>query len=437
MKKNKKPLFNETTYEGAPASQISAEQMLRRSLMSCLLWENEFYEDGESIARRISELVPQVQPEAVLGMVNEARNRMNLRHAPLWVIRSMARFKTHRHLVAKALEFAIQRPDELTEFLALYWKEGRQPLSAQVKKGLAAAFVKFDAYQLAKYNHKSPIKLRDVLFMVHARPVNREQEITWKKLVEGTLENPDTWEVALSAGKDKKETWERLLEENRLGALALLRNLRNMEEVEVNKKLILSALDRAKIDRVLPYRFIAAARYAPQWESQLESLMFKCIDGRQKLSGKTVLVIDVSGSMKSFLSAKSDLSRLDAACGLAILARELCDEVVIYSFSNFTKRIPDRHGFALRDAIINSQKHSGTYLGSTVEELNKRIEFDRIIVITDEQSHDTVPAPKTRGYMINVASYKNGIGYGKWTHIDGWSEAVFDFLVETETATSG
>jgi len=29
---------------------------------------------------------------------------------------------------------------------------------------------------------------------------------------------------------------------------------------------------------------------------------------------------------------------------------------------------------------------------------------------------------------INVASYKNGVGYGKWTHIDGWSESVIEYI---------
>lgn len=30
--------------------------------------------------------------------------------------------------------------------------------------------------------------------------------------------------------------------------------------------------------------------------------------------------------------------------------------------------------------------------------------------------------------MINVASYRNGVGYGKWTHIDGFSEGVLKFI---------
>jgi len=430
MKTNVKSRFTEVTHEGAPASRMNAEQELRRSLMSCMLWENEFYEDGVSIATRIAKLVPLVSPGKVLEMVNEARNKMNLRHAPLWVIRSMARLEDHKHLVAQALDCAIQRPDEMTEFLSLYWKDGRETLSAQVKKGLAKAFKKFNAYQLAKYNRDETVKLRDVLFLCHAKPETKEQEATWKKLVDGALESPDTWEVSLSAGKDKKETWERLLTENKLGALALLRNLRNMKEAGVNEKIIFAALEKAKVDRVLPFRFIAAARYAPQWESRIEPVMLKCIEDHAKLPGKTVLLIDVSGSMDAEISAKSDMQRVDAACGLAVLARELCESVSIFSFSQLVIQIPDRHGFALRDAINTSQSHGGTYLGAAIEAINRQEAYDRIIVITDEQSHDAVSNPKTTGYMINVASNKNGVGYGKWRHIDGFSEAVFDYIVE-------
>ena len=61
-------------------------------------------------------------------------------------------------------------------------------------------------------------------------------------------------------------------------------------------------------------------------------------------------------------------------------------------------------------------------------------DYGRLVVISDEQSHDRVPAPRGRGYVINVASYRNGVGYGPWTHIDGWSEAVVDYIREAEAA---
>src|SRR6202012_4189498 len=152
---------------------------------------------------------------------------------------------------------------------------GRQPLSAQVKKGLAAAFRKFDAYALAKYNRDNPVKLRDVLFLAHAKPRDQEQAEVWKQLAANELASPDTWEVALSAGADKRETFERLLRENKLGALALLRNLRNMAASGVEESLVKNALRELNASRVLPFRFIAAERYAPQWEAELEAAMFR------------------------------------------------------------------------------------------------------------------------------------------------------------------
>lgn len=187
------------THEGAPARHVSPELQLRRSVLACLLWEKQFYEDGIEIAGRIAELVPKVAAERVAALAVEAREQMRLRHAPLLLVREMARHKTHRALVAETLERVIQRADELCEFVAIYWKDGRVPLSGQVKKGLAAAFPKFDEYQLAKYDRGGPIKLRDVLFLSHAKPRDDKQAAMWKKLIWGRLAVPDSWEVALSS----------------------------------------------------------------------------------------------------------------------------------------------------------------------------------------------------------------------------------------------
>jgi hypothetical protein len=422
------------THEGAPARHISAEQELRRSVLACMLWEDQFYEDGVAIAGRIRELVPKVAAEKVAALAVEAREKMKLRHAPLLLVREMARLATHRQLVAETLFRVIQRADELSEFVALYWSDGKQPLSAQVKKGLAAAFTRFDEYALAKYNRASPVKLRDVLFLCHAKPVDTAQAELWKRLVAGELATPDTWEVALSAGAgvDKREAWERLLAENKLGALALLRNLRNMAEAKVDEQLVRTGLYRMKTERVLPFRFIAAARYAPQWETELEKAMLRSLEGQPKLPGKTVLLVDVSGSMDAPLSRRAEMRRNDAAYGLAVLLREIAEQVSIYTFSDKLVRVPSRQGFALRDALNASQPHSGTYLGKALGEVDEK--YDRLIVITDEQSHDSVPNPKAHGYVINVASFQNGVGYGKWMHIDGWSDSVIEYIRAAEPA---
>ena len=210
----------------------------------------------------------------------------------------------------------------------------------------------------------------------------------------------------------------------------MLRNLRNMAEAKVDESLVVQGLARMKTERVLPFRFIAAARYAPQWESELEKVMLRSLEGNSKLRGKTVLLVDVSGSMDAPLSSRSEMRRNDAAYGLAVLLREIAEKVSIYSFSDHLVRVPNRSGFALRDALNSSQPHSGTYLGKAIGELDET--YDRLIVLTDEQSHDAVPNPKALGYMINVASYQNGVGYGRWTHIDGWSESVIEYIRAAE-----
>ncbi len=426
------------THEGAPAAIITDEQALRRSVMACMLWEREFYEDGVTIADRIRGLVPRVPADKVAALAIEARTSMKLRHVPLLLVREMARYSTHRALVAATLAAVIQRADELAEFVAIYWQEGKVPLSAQVKKGLAAAFVRFDEYALAKYDRANAVRLRDVLFLSHAKPLSAEQAAVWKRLIAGELVTPDTWEVALSAvsaeAGDKRQRWERLLVDRKLGALALLRNLRNLKDAGVAEELVLSALDAMRTDRVLPFRFLAAARYAPQWEDGLERAMFRSLMDVARLPGRTVLLVDVSGSMVARLSAKSEMLRTDAAYGLAVLLREVCERVAVYTFSENAKLVAPRRGFALRDAMETSQQHGGTNLGRALAQVAEAEQYDRVVVITDEQSHDRVAAPLRSGYMINVASARNGVGYGaglfSWTHIDGWSESVFEYIRE-------
>src|SRR5260370_37827917 len=174
--------------------------------------------------------------------------------------------------------------------------------------------------------------LRDVLFLCHAKPKDAEQEAVWKKLVENRLGRPDTWEVALSAGKDKRENFERLLCGGKLGGLAVLRNLRLMLASGVDPKLIRERLEKG-IARALPFRFVTAARYAPKLEDAIEKAMLKGVAGFEKLPGSTGLLVDVSGSMDSQLAQKSEATRIDAAAGLAILLREVAADFEAATFS--------------------------------------------------------------------------------------------------------
>lgn len=420
------------TAGGAPAfPKLTPMQQLRRCVMSCLLWEDEFYVDGKSIADTIEEAANAVTAAELAAVAVEARTQYNLRHVPLLLLATLARKGGTG--VAKAISDTIQRADEMTEFLTIYWRNGKTPIAKQVKKGLADAFRKFDAYQLAKYDREKAIRLRDVLFMVHAKPKDEAQAATWKALVDGTLPAPDTWEVELSAGKDKRETFERLIREGNLGYLALLRNLRNMAAAGCDMQLVRDAIIARKngAQRVLPFRYVAAARACPQLEPSIDQALSEAIGSLPILPGKTVVLVDVSGSMDVPLSARSDLKRVDAAAALASLIN---GDVRMFSFSSKIVEVPPRRGMAGVDALLRSQQHASTALAEAVAHVNAKVPHDRLIVITDEQATTGgVPAPVVPlAYMVNVASNKNGVGYGKWVHIDGFSESIIRWLSAAE-----
>ena len=421
------------THEGAPAvSGLSEEKTLRRSVLSCLLWEDEFYEDGQAIAARIIAAAEKVKSTILAGIAIEAREVFNLRHVPLLLLEVLSRTGKGEKLVADTVAHVIQRADELGELVAIHHRMGgKKMLPAQMRKGLARAFAKFDAYALAKYDRDSAVKLRDVLRLVRPIPKDAEQSALWKGVKDRALEAPDTWEVALSGGADRKETFERLLREGKLGYLALLRNLRNMAEAGVDDDLVRRAIVARKggAHRVFPFRYVAAARVVPRFEPALDDALQAAIAEMKALPGKSIILIDVSGSMDGRLSAKSDMRRIDAAAALGAIVP---GDVRLFTFSNDMVEVPPRRGMAGVDAIVRSQSHGGTYLGAALAKIYK-LAHDRLIVVTDEQSHDRVPDPvAAKSYMINVASNRNGVGYGRWIHIDGFSEGVIRFIAEAE-----
>lgn len=152
-----------------------------------------------------------------------------------------------------------------------------------------------------------------------------------------------------------------------------------------------------------------------------------------KLTGTTIVLVDNSGSMSARLSRKSEMTRADAAAGVAIVVRGVCESVRVFAFSDNCVEVPPRTGMALRDAIHTAIRMGNTQLGAAITKVSN-LPHDRLIVVTDEQSADRVLEPKGLGYMINVASNRNGVGYGKWLHVDGWSDAVVRFVTEHELA---
>ena len=468
--------------------KTAAEAMLelRRTVACCLLWEDSFYEGGETTAARIQRLVPLCPYDFVAAVAVEARTVHQLRHVPLLLLRELLRHPTgpgpvtHSSPVKDLIPQICTRADQLAELVQMYWatNDGKKTLPAQLKKGLAAAFARFDAYALAKNDHQSAeVKLRDVAFLAHPQTANdprgvlftptvkariykdkagkvlgagkvvRYDKTTLAQLCENQLPTPETWEVKLSAAKgdaERRAVFEDLLAGAKLGGLAWLRNLRKMDELGVGHGLLTEygqdlAL-KGKLDGILPFQFRTAARVCPWAERMLEPLMLRAVEGRVKLPGKTIILVDVSGSMDSPLAQGKGRSeqlatlRLDAAEGLAMLAREACESAEVWTFSNNLVLInPQFRGFKLAKTLRESQPHSSTMLAAALRELKRRTTADRTLVITDEQSNDGIAPPLGRGYVMNVASYEKGIGNAEaWTTISGWAPAVLDYVALAE-----
>lgn len=433
MRSNTPIMHRAYTHESGTADpHQSPLTELRRAVSACLLFESTFYEKGGEIAERIATLCQTVGSEDVALLAREARTQMKLRHVPLFLCVQLARKRWAG--LASVLADVIQRPDEMGEFLALYWKPNKQPLSAQVKKGLAAAFRKFSPYQLAKWNRANAIKLRDVLFLCHAKPKDTEQDALWKQLIDGTLPIPDTWESALSSGHDKRETWERLLTEDKLGYMALLMNLRNMSEAGVASSLVESALrSGAAESKALPYRFISAYKHAPQYAQALSDAMELAVHG--ELPGATAVLVDVSGSMQDKLSAKGETQRWEAAAGMAVLLRKLCASCRVFIYSDMLREAASLRGMGLV-AAINQYIGGGTRTAAALAHVKTLCPvLHRLVLITDEQSSDGMLGNwAVHGYVVNVAPYKPGLEASRhgWTRINGWSERVVDWIVEHE-----
>lgn len=446
MKTNKKPVTL-YTHEGGKASPQTALQELTCTVSTCLLFENTFYERGSSIAKRIEELCSEVKTQEVADLAVKARTDLKLRHVPLFLALQLVKLRAGT-IAGDTVYQVVQRPDEMGELLSLYWKseinaktKSRRnngkgaPLANQLKRGLAKAFTKFNAYQLAKWNRDAEIKLKDVMFLTHPKPKDEAQAAVWKQLIDGTLPVPETWEVMLSSGKDKKETFEHLIKNRKLGYMALLMNLRNMVEAKVDSDLIAEALlSGAKNSKALPFRFISAAKHAPSLEAELSEAMELVIPG--SLYGDTIVVVDVSGSMDAVISQKSTLRRWEAGGALAILLRQVSSKCRVFTFSDKLVEVANRRGIGLIDAIGKSQPHSGTYLRAALDRMKlDGIRAHRCVVITDEQSHDGIgPAFCLKSYVINVAPYQNGVGSDQgWTKINGFSERTIDWLALEET----
>ena len=456
--------------------RMTTFQKAERTLVTCLLGESNFYEDGQSVKDRLASYVPELSEDACRKLLKEAKIDNKLRHAPIFWATKMLK---EGYLKADDVEMITDRVDLMADLLAEYWRENpredseiderrqthkrvNKMVPKQVVKGLQSSFKKFDEYQLAKYlGNKNEVKLRDVLRVIRPKPETDEQSVLWGKVLKNELKTPETWEVCISAcGKDtakKKEVWTRLLTEKtekglpKLGALALLRNLRNMDGCGVDHKIINEALKNASMKKILPFQIIGAARYAnPDFAGVLQDKLLESIKGYDKLEGDTLFLLDVSGSMSGSLSAKSELNRLDACAGVAAILDGICENSTLYTFNTDINPLSKAyHGMALIDSV-NSRLGGGTRVidctNAAINEFKRTHDGklpSRVIVVTDEADNTYYggygkPLPNLskscQGYIVNVASYEHGVNYNdsSWVRVSGWSEGIVKYISEYE-----
>ncbi|KAA9327630.1 TROVE domain-containing protein [Hymenobacter busanensis] len=493
FRKNKPaPVLN---HEGALAYQLTPALELYAAVATAAL-SDQFYETAGTRLQRLRELVRQNDPRFVAQLAVYAREQLYLRSVPLVLAVELAQVHRGDVLVSRLVARVVQRADEITELLAFYavanQRQGPKTLnrlSKQLQKGLALAFNRFDGYQLAKYDRAGQVRLRDALFLVHPQAKSAAQQALFDQLVRGELPTPYTWETELSAlGQQQfasaaerqtafRRKWETLIGSDKLGYMALLRNLRNILEADVSaaavEQVVAALTDAGAVARSkqLPFRYLAAYRELLPLRSGYTALVLQALETAighsiQNLRGfgaetRVVVACDVSGSMQQPVSQRSKVLLYDVGLVLGMLLQSRCGHVVTGMFGDTWKRVALPKGQVLRN-VQEFYRREGEVGYSTngylvVQDLRQRREVaDKVMIFTDCQLWDSTGqgttlaqewreyrrtvAPQARLYLFDLAGHgnvpvqvkpENGVAL-----IAGWSDKVFDVLQALENGGS-
>lgn len=484
-----------TNYEGAQAWALTPELELYTAVVTASL-SNTFYEKQDERVERIAELVGKVDPEFVAKLAVYTRNEMNLRSIPLLLVVELAKVHSGDDLVSRTVEKVVQRADEIMELLTCY--QWRNPsggakklghLSSQIKKGLQGAFNHFDEYQFAKYNCDNlEVKLRDALFLIHPKAKDEAQQAIFDRIASDTLETPYTWEVEFSAlgqenyssQADKERAfalkWQELIESNKVGYMALMRNLRNMLETGVDNRRI-DAVCRRLSDPVqvakskqLPFRFLAAYREIEGITDLRTNTVMAALEKAVKASAvnikgfdastRVLIASDVSGSMWTPFSERSKVRYYDIGLLLSMIFRYSCKQVISGIFGDEWKTVnlPGNDILYATSQLANIANSVGySTNGYKVIEwlLNNKMVVDKVMMFTDLQMWDSKGekkrindlwkryrkqlAPNAKLYLFDLTGYgntplqlkNNGVFL-----IGGWSDRIFEVLDAIESGAT-
>jgi hypothetical protein len=416
----------------------------------------------------------------------------------------------HEDITARAVvRSVLQRADEPGEMLAYYTSRYGRSVPIAIKRGIADAIVGhkvprplYTEYTALKYDTPSHgFRFADVLELVHPTGEHPEVKGTktatlFKWLVDRRHDRVDfipgdltmvqrnaalrdsshdpsrilrdpsilegsgfTWEDALSlwgSKLNKAKLWEAMIPS--MGYMARLRNLRNFDESGVSDSVALKlAADLADpnmvaTSRQLPMRFLSAYRAAPslRWGYALETALDHSLQNVPELKGRTLILVDTSGSMDSPFSKDGSLMRWDAATvfGLALARRAESADLVSFSSGYWggtaeraSKVFPMTQGESLLKSLDRWQNHGyfiggGTDTAGAVQRHYRN--HDRVVILTDEQAdyHGnrdvTATVPKDRMvYTFNLAGYSRGhapSGTGTRHTFGGLTDAAFRLI---------
>lgn len=447
------------------------------SLVLCSFVQDQFYRTDDEARSRLRELMNKIPPLFAAKTAVYARDKFGMRSISHVIAGEIANTVKGQKWTKEFFSRIVVRPDDMTEIISYYdtlnpaIDREKHPHGVIVpnamKKGFAQALRRFTPYQLAKYRGKgNKFKLVDVVNFSHPRPVSEEQEEVFKALVNGTLKTTETWESKLSlAGQQgeteeevselKAEAWKQLLQERKIGYFALLRNLRNIveqaPELVTDAASLLTEEEAIRRSRVLPFRYLSAMKsleaYGDRPEgrvllSAIETATDIALANTPLFEGKTLIVLDVSGSMLlTRISAHSDIYPADigALFAASLLKRNNADMMVFAGKASTVTWYPASTLRLYRD-MRKEMKGGGTNLRAVFEECQGT--YDRIIILSDMQHWIGLESAyksfkdycqRTKSHPLVYSFDLQGYGtlqmpYEKLYCLEGWSEKVFDVM---------
>ena len=505
------PVADTKTYEGADAHSRDAKSDLFILLTNLFLGEDTFYEKAESRTARLKALVHQVaneDPAWLYQCLKWARTKGNIRTASVVAGVEAAKALAIPDQVGnekgwgrKILDAVLVRSDEPQEALAYWLSRYGRKIPAPVRRGIADAAIRlYNEANVIKYGTGGKmVSMADVIELCHPEPKAPWQSDLFKYILDrrrgkdveipesllklqgnkDTLkalkgseevraealtllgESATTWEQLSSTGKMDKAAWEAAIPS--MGYMALLRNLRNFQEAGVSTEVMTAVAarigDPANVakSKQLPYRFYSAYLEAtsPMWALSLESAILAACQNIPNLGGKTLVLVDRSGSMRGRpISEKSKMGAQEVGGLFGILLAAKGEDVDLYAFGN--QVVPFRikkGGGVLRELDRFMRDTQGTGGGTQTAHCLKATfqGHDRVIIITDEQCFGHGGYGDWQGdvsaqipqnvpiYAFNVAGYAPAMLATSTTRhqLGGLTDATFAMIQRSEMGLSG